>query len=71
MTQTSTLNTPLTALILLIVQKEIKSPKGRERSKVKTNNKQVTAKPSKRLCVTVINSIIKFLTGGDYLVWSE
>lgn len=67
--QTNTLNIPFTALFLLIVQKEMASPKGRARSKVKTNNKQVIAKPSKRLCVTVINSIIKFLKCG-YLIWS-
>ena len=55
------LNTPFTTFTLLIVQKEIKSPNGNEKISVKMNNKQVIAKPSKRLCVTVINSIIKFL----------
>jgi hypothetical protein len=47
----------LIALILLIVQKEIKSPKGTANTSVKANTMQVTPKPSRRLFVTVKKSI--------------
>ena len=61
MIQTKILKTILTGLNLLIVQKEIKSPKGKDKTKVNINSKQVTAKPPKRLCVTSKKLISVFL----------
>lgn len=58
MIQTITLKKILSGANLLIVNKEIKSPSGRDNIKVSKNSSSVTPKPSNKLRVTVKKSII-------------
>lgn len=59
MIQTKVLLVAFKGINLLIEQKDIKRPSGRDSIKVKMNSKQVNAKPSRRLCVTVIKVILR------------
>ena len=56
-TQTRVFESHFTGKILLIEPKEIMSPKGIAKSKVRQNNSSVVKKPSRRLPVTVQNIV--------------